>query len=318
MDSAFVTGDSRLPSPPSDLPAILQCIIDQSQALIFSVDKSYRYTSFNQGHAAVMKALYGVDIELGHILLEYMTVSEDRLEAKRNLDRALAGEASVESSYSGEDKRTRSYLEVAHHPVRSNDGQVTGVAVIAKDMTALKLAEEKMVMATGTSENPNPVARIQANGILFYANDACLPLLTYWGCQVGQPLAEKYCEDIYSHYADGKNWDEEVVVQDQSFLLQWVPVPETGYVNLYGKDVTRRKQAEDALRKSEEHYRWLFEHVRHGYANCEMLFENDQPQDFIYLEVNSAFERITGLKGVEGKRVSQLIPGIQEDNPELF
>jgi PAS domain S-box-containing protein len=42
--------------------------------------------------------------------------------------------------------------------------------------------------------------------------------------------------------------------------------------------------------------------------------------DFIYVEVNDAFERLTGLKkeNVVGKRVTEAIPGIKEANPELF
>jgi PAS domain S-box-containing protein len=49
-----------------------------------------------------------------------------------------------------------------------------------------------------------------------------------------------------------------------------------------------------------------------------MLFEGDRPQDFIYLDVNSAFETLTGLKNVVGKKVSEVIPGIRESDPELF
>jgi PAS domain-containing protein len=40
----------------------LRDIIDGVPALIFSVDRQHRYTSFNGGHAAVMKALYGAEI----------------------------------------------------------------------------------------------------------------------------------------------------------------------------------------------------------------------------------------------------------------
>ena len=45
-----------------------------------------------------------------------------------------------------------------------------------------------------------------------------------------------------------------------------------------------------------------------------------KPVDFVYLQVNDAFERITGLKRdlIIGKKVSQAIPGIKEANPELF
>jgi PAS domain S-box-containing protein len=55
-----------------------------------------------------------------------------------------------------------------------------------------------------------------------------------------------------------------------------------------------------------------------GFAYCKILFEDGSPRDFIYLEVNGAFERLTGLKNVVGKKVSEVIPGIHESNPELL
>ncbi len=73
-----------------------------------------------------------------------------------------------------------------------------------------------------------------------------------------------------------------------------------------------------ALRESEERYRSLFENMREGYAYCRMEFQDGEPQDFVYLAVNDAFETLTGLKGVVGKRVSEVIPGLRAFNPELF
>lgn len=79
-----------------------------------------------------------------------------------------------------------------------------------------------------------------------------------------------------------------------------------------------RKRAEQALYESEKIYRSLFENMLNGFAYCQMIFEQDQPQDFIYLSVNAAFEMQTGLKNVVGKRVSEVIPGIRQSDPELF
>jgi PAS domain S-box-containing protein len=80
----------------------------------------------------------------------------------------------------------------------------------------------------------------------------------------------------------------------------------------------QRANAEYALRKSEERYRTLFDNMLEGYAYCKMLYTRDTPQDFVYVHVNKAFEALTGLKNVTGKKVSEVIPGIQESNPELF
>jgi PAS domain S-box-containing protein len=84
------------------------------------------------------------------------------------------------------------------------------------------------------------------------------------------------------------------------------------------EDITERKQMEVALQESENLYRSLFANMLNGFAYCQMVFEDNQPQDFIYLKVNSAFEALTGLKNVVGKRVSDVIPGIQESDPELL
>lgn len=80
-----------------------------------------------------------------------------------------------------------------------------------------------------------------------------------------------------------------------------------------------RKQLTQSVVESEERYHSLFENMLEGFAYCQMLFdEQDRPADFVYLHVNGSFERLTGLKNVAGRRVTELIPGIKESQPELF
>ena len=94
--------------------------------------------------------------------------------------------------------------------------------------------------------------------------------------------------------------------------------PDAHLILLAIEDVTKRRQAEESLRESEKRYHSLFENMLDGFAYCKMLFEDGRPQDFIYLETNGAFEKLTGLSNVAGKKVSEVLPGIRESYPVLF
>ncbi|HSQ02347.1 MAG TPA: PAS domain-containing protein, partial [Methanobacterium sp.] len=85
------------------------------------------------------------------------------------------------------------------------------------------------------------------------------------------------------------------------------------------RDLNELKKLKLALNESEDHKQNLFENMREGYAYCRMLFDkNGNPDDWIYLQVNKAFDQLTGLKNITGKRVTEAIPGIKESEPELF
>ena len=76
--------------------------------------------------------------------------------------------------------------------------------------------------------------------------------------------------------------------------------------------------SEAAEQQSEATYRFLFDNMLNGLAYCQMLFEGDTPIDFVYLSVNQAFATLTGLHNATGRKVSEVIPGIRETDPELF
>ena len=84
-------------------------------------------------------------------------------------------------------------------------------------------------------------------------------------------------------------------------------------------DITSRKRAEEEGHLIERRYRSLFENMLNGFAYCKMLYDDQgQPDDFVYLEVNAAFARWTGLTDVVGKRISEILPGLRQSSPEIF
>jgi len=88
---------------------------------------------------------------------------------------------------------------------------------------------------------------------------------------------------------------------------------------VFVEEITERNRSAEALRESEARYRSLFENMLDGFAYCQMLTdEQGQPHDFIYLAVNDAFGKLTGLENVIGMRVTEVIPGISELHPEVL
>ncbi|HSK47503.1 MAG TPA: SpoIIE family protein phosphatase [Coriobacteriia bacterium] len=72
----------------------------------------------------------------------------------------------------------------------------------------------------------------------------------------------------------------------------------------------------ERVRSSEEKYRTLFNSLIDGFALHEIVVDDSgQPVDYIFLEVNQAFEQLSGLQASEiaGKRVTQVLPGIEND-----
>jgi PAS domain S-box-containing protein len=124
--------------------AILRAILQSTDASVFSLDREYRYTTFNDAHAATMRALYGVDLQIGDSLAQYQSVPEDWQAARKNLDRALRGEIFVESAFSGDEDRSRRYFEIFHSPIRTGTNEIIGVSVYSRDVTERKRAEDEI------------------------------------------------------------------------------------------------------------------------------------------------------------------------------
>ena len=62
-------------------------------------------------------------------------------------------------------------------------------------------------------------------------------------------------------------------------------------------DITDHREAEEALRESEEKYRSLYASMKEGVAIHEVVYdESGEAQDYVILDVNPSYETILGLK----------------------
>lgn len=109
--------------------------------IIFSVDRAYCYTSFNEKHRRMMGLVWNAEIRPGLSILDMMTDRVLREEARASFDRALAGESFTEIKRQPEQDL---WFEFSWNPIRTPAGEVTGVAAFVRDISGNKRAEEAL------------------------------------------------------------------------------------------------------------------------------------------------------------------------------
>lgn len=86
-------------------------------------------------------------------------------------------------------------------------------------------------------------------------------------------------------------------------------------------DITEKKENLEKLNHAVKKYQLLFENLTVGFALHEMIYdEAGNPADYIFIEVNPAYEKLTGLKSEDiiGKRVKEILPNTEKYWIETF
>ena len=75
----------------------------------------------------------------------------------------------------------------------------------------------------------------------------------------------------------------------------------------------QRRHNEQALNEAQERYSGLLYSINEGYCSLEVIFDaHETAVDFTYVEVNPAFEKLIGMMNVQGRRVRELIPDVEQ------
>jgi PAS domain S-box-containing protein len=133
-----------------------------------------------------------------------------------------------------------------------------------------------------------------------YASSIVLPLMNY-----GKAFG---AINIYSREPDPFTEDEVNLLSELSGDLS--------YGILAMRTRTAHAEAEESLRNSEAKYRSLFQNMTNGFAYHKIILDDTgKPRDYVFLEINDAFENLTGLlrEDIIGKKVTEVIPGIEND-----
>jgi len=209
---------------------------------------------------------------------------------------------------------------------KSPSGRLDFALLSGEDVTEhRKIHERHIVLASFPAFDPNSIIEVDLKGKITYANNAAktmFPNIETSG--LSGPFFcnwEKVSKQFKGKSAMDYSFGREIKIGKHWFHQQFSYVPINKRIRVYAINIDEQKKAREKLRVSQERYRSLFANMLNGYAYCKMTFDKqNKPVDFIYLEINGAFEKLTGLERskVIGKKVTKAIPGIREANPELF
>ncbi len=181
-------------------------------------------------------------------------------------------------------------------------GRVTGLNLISEELTGWTTDEARgrpvgevfrIVNAHTRQPAPCPITRVLQEGtIVGLANHTVL---------IGR---------------DGREYQ----IADSAAPIRAADGTILGVVMVF-RDVTREYQLQEDIRASERRYRLLFEHMTTGFALHEIIAdEQGRPRDYRFLEVNPAFEKVTGLKpdALIGRTVLEALPGTEPQWIETY
>lgn len=211
------------------------------------------------------------------------------------------------------------------------------------DISQRKKAEEALVESQQLFENlakvsPVGIFRTNVAGDTTYVNPMWSELT---GLKRAEATGKSWSKAVHENDRTEllENWEKTVLLQQSSFAeyrfrrpdgsIVWVmgnAVPEIkndtviGYIGTI-TDISERKNAEEVIRNSEKRYRTLFTGMLEGFAVHEIICDKQNNAiDYRFLEINPAFETITGLKSSEvvGKTVKEVMSDIEPEWIEKY
>jgi PAS domain S-box-containing protein len=125
---------------------------------------------------------------------------------------------------------------------------------------AIKARDHAAWLARFPDENPEPVMRTALDGKVLYSNPACAKQ-PGWACGTGQMVPAVLRTLIRVAAFSRQGMVADVELDHRHYSVTVALFPEEQYVNLYGRDVTERRCAEQALAQAKQEWERTFDSV---------------------------------------------------------
>lgn len=148
-------------------------------------------------------------------------------------------------------------VETTVTPVLSEQNEILAYLTIQRDITQRIKMEEALRheksqveqkakeiedIAKFPAEDPSPIMRVSKEGTILYANRAAEPVLTLWQTGVDGTVPSEWQEILTEAFSHNQSRSKDIAIDSRIFSFHLVPVTQSGYVNVYGHDVTSERE----------------------------------------------------------------------------
>jgi PAS domain S-box-containing protein len=298
-------------------------LVESTEDSIYLVDRDCGYLFMNKKHLS--RFGLALDEVIGRSYGEFHSKKETNEFAKRVNEVFKIGKS---LSYEYGSEKDGGYYIRTLSPVKGPDGTMAAVTVDSKDISKRKQAEENLHQSEEKyrslfEDSKDAVYITTQEGAFIDVNQSALELFGY----SRDELEGVNAQQLYVNPLDAREFQKEIekngFVRDYEVKLVKKDGTEMdclfnvsvrrasdGSISAYQgiiRDITKRKQAEEALRESEESYRELADSI------TDVFFAMDKNLRYTYW--NKASEELVGIpaKDAIGKSLFDIFP----DTPEI-
>lgn len=196
-------------------------------------------------------------------------------------------------------------VEIAIKPLGLDASRL--LTVYIHDISDRKWHESEIAsLAAFPSESPIPMLRINRHGVVIYANSPSEPLLHHWGCGRMQPLPVYWKQRVLELLDSGHSGELELQTDEGVFSLLLAPIRNLGYVNIYARDITAMRAAEEEARRRQNELIHVSRLSTMGEMATGIAHELNQPLSAIINYANGCARRLRLGSGGDGEMLDAL------------
>ncbi|MBY8988150.1 MAG: PAS domain S-box protein, partial [Candidatus Lokiarchaeota archaeon] len=216
-------------------------LVEDSLEGIWVIDEKANTTFLNQSMANMFG--YEIDEMMGKNLYNFMDEDGKKI-AEINFERRKQGIKEDHEFEFIHKSGKKVFTTLRTSPIFDENGNFNGALAFVTDISEQKIAREKVDdMARFPLENPNPILRL-SNKYVLLANNSSQNLFEIGE---GSKIPEALTTPVKEAFSKNQNIEMELKIKDRIYNLFLVPIKGKGYANIYGMDITARKEAEEKL-----------------------------------------------------------------------